>query len=75
VAVRPRSSRRRQARRHDRLSLTAIDINERFAALRAAGAEAHQPTSDVGGGTLIATVKDADGNITGLLQAPGVNAT
>ncbi|TMD43683.1 MAG: glyoxalase, partial [Chloroflexi bacterium] len=25
---------------------------------------------DVGGGKLIASVKDADGNITGLLQSP-----
>ncbi|HEX9342435.1 MAG TPA: glyoxalase, partial [Actinomycetota bacterium] len=33
-----------------------------------AGAEAQQPISDVGGGKLIASVKDPDGNPIGLLQ-------
>ncbi len=35
-----------------------------------AGAEALQPIKDVGGGMLIAWVKDADGNIIGLRQSP-----
>ncbi len=46
------------------------DINKGLEALLDAGAEAGQPIHDVGGGTLIATVKDADGNVTGLVQAP-----
>jgi catechol 2,3-dioxygenase-like lactoylglutathione lyase family enzyme len=39
-------------------------------ALLDAGAEPGQPIQDVGGGALIATVRDADGNVTGLFQAP-----
>lgn len=46
------------------------DINKSLDALLAAGAEAQQPVGDVGGGTLIATVKDRDGNVIGLLQGP-----
>jgi hypothetical protein len=46
------------------------DINKSLEALFNAGAEADQAIQDVGGGTLIATVKDADGNATGLVQAP-----
>lgn len=46
------------------------DINRTLQALLDAGAEKHQDVKDVGGGKLIATVKDADGNIIGLLQAP-----
>jgi predicted enzyme related to lactoylglutathione lyase len=46
------------------------DIDKSLGALLDAGAEAGQPVQDVGGGTLIATVKDADGNVTGLFQAP-----
>jgi predicted enzyme related to lactoylglutathione lyase len=46
------------------------DINESLEALLAAGAVEQQPISDVGGGTLIATVQDADGNTIGLRQAP-----
>jgi predicted enzyme related to lactoylglutathione lyase len=46
------------------------DINESLAALLGAGAKTQQPISDVGGGKLIATVTDADGNLIGLLQAP-----
>jgi predicted enzyme related to lactoylglutathione lyase len=45
------------------------DIDKSLTALLEAGAEAQQPVSDVGGGNLIATVKDADGNVTGLFQA------
>jgi predicted enzyme related to lactoylglutathione lyase len=46
------------------------DINETIAALLQAGGEAEQPVTNVGGGALIATVKDADGNVIGLRQAP-----
>lgn len=46
------------------------DLRERLAALLAAGAELLQDAQDVGGGRLIAFVKDADGNLVGLLQDP-----
>jgi predicted enzyme related to lactoylglutathione lyase len=44
------------------------DIAGSLEALLAAGAEAAQPVKDVGGGKLIASVKDADGNVIGLIQ-------
>jgi predicted enzyme related to lactoylglutathione lyase len=37
-------------------------------ALLAAGAEPLQAVKDVGGGKLIASVRDADGNVIGLVQ-------
>lgn len=46
------------------------DIKVTLEALLDAGAEMQQPITDVGGGKLIAAVTDADGNVTGLLQAP-----
>ena len=46
------------------------DIEESLRALLDAGAEAHQGVRDVGEGKLIASVKDADGNVIGLLQSP-----
>ncbi|WP_405577470.1 VOC family protein [Streptomyces sp. NBC_01092] len=46
------------------------DIRASHAALLAAGAESLQDVHDVGGGRLIASVKDADGNLVGLLQDP-----
>lgn len=46
------------------------DIRARLAALLAAGAQTVQDVQDVGGGRLIATVRDADGNAIGLLQDP-----
>ncbi|MCX5053146.1 MULTISPECIES: VOC family protein [unclassified Streptomyces] len=46
------------------------DIRGRLAALVDAGAEMLQDVQDVGGGRLIAFVKDADGNLVGLLQDP-----
>jgi predicted enzyme related to lactoylglutathione lyase len=46
------------------------DINTSLEALLDAGPEPGQPIQDVGGGALIATVRDADGNVTGLFQAP-----
>jgi len=45
------------------------DITSTLKALLEAGAEAQQEITDVGGGKLIATVKDADGNVIGLVQA------
>jgi predicted enzyme related to lactoylglutathione lyase len=44
------------------------DIKASVAALVAAGAEEVQAVRDVGGGALTATVRDADGNVTGLYQ-------
>jgi predicted enzyme related to lactoylglutathione lyase len=46
------------------------DIEQSLKSLVAAGAQMQQEIKDVGGGRLIATVKDADGNIIGLLQDP-----
>ncbi len=46
------------------------DIKESLELLLDAGAEAQQAIRDVGGGKLIASVKDADGNIIGLIQSP-----
>jgi predicted enzyme related to lactoylglutathione lyase len=44
------------------------DIETSLKALLDAGAETLQATKDVGGGKLIATVKDPDGNVIGLTQ-------
>ncbi|MEU9189806.1 VOC family protein [Streptomyces sp. NPDC048484] len=44
------------------------DIRAILADLVGAGAEVVQDVQDVGGGTLIASVKDADGNAVGLVQ-------
>lgn len=44
------------------------DIAETLKQLLDAGAETQQAISDVGGGKLIAWVRDADGNIIGLIQ-------
>lgn len=46
------------------------DIEESLKLLLDAGAVTQQAISDVGGGKLIASVKDADGNIIGLVQSP-----
>ena len=35
-----------------------------------AGAQLHEAAKDVGGGKLTATVKDADGNVIGLVEEP-----
>ncbi|MEW2295209.1 glyoxalase [Streptomyces sp. NPDC006743] len=44
------------------------DIRGRLAALLEAGGELLQDAQDVGGGRMIASVKDADGNLVGLIQ-------
>jgi predicted enzyme related to lactoylglutathione lyase len=44
------------------------DIKKSVEQLLEAGAQEQQAVSDVGGGRLIASVKDADGNIVGLIQ-------
>jgi predicted enzyme related to lactoylglutathione lyase len=48
--------------------LPVADIEQRLKELTDAGATVQQPPRDVGGGRLIATVRDADGNVTGLMQ-------
>ncbi|MCL7425709.1 VOC family protein [Streptomyces sp. YS415] len=47
------------------------DIRAALAGLLAAGAEVLQDVQEVGAGRQIAFVKDADGNLIGLLQDPG----
>ena len=46
------------------------DIKKTMQSLLDAGAQVQQEVRDVGGGKLIASVKDADGNIIGLIQSP-----
>ena len=46
------------------------DIKKSLQSLLAAGAQARGEVKDVGGGKLIASVKDTDGNIIGLVQSP-----
>ncbi len=46
------------------------DIQQSLQALLDAGARTQQEVKDVGGGMLIAYVKDADGNSIGLIQSP-----
>jgi len=46
------------------------DIKKSLQQLLDAGAQAQQEVKDVGGGKLIASVKDADSNIIGLIQSP-----
>jgi len=48
------------------------DVKKRLREVVDAGAQAQQHVKDVGGGKLIASVKDADGNITGLVQSPWI---
>ena len=45
------------------------DIKRSVKALLDAGAEAQQEVEDVGGGKLVASVRDADGNVIGLIQS------
>jgi|SRR6476660_3909404 predicted enzyme related to lactoylglutathione lyase len=44
------------------------DIEAKLAELTAAGATLKDPARDVGGGRLVATVTDLDGNVLGVLQ-------
>jgi predicted enzyme related to lactoylglutathione lyase len=50
--------------------VTVTDIKDRLQSLVDAGAEVSEELKDVGGGRLIASVKDPDGNLIGLLQDP-----
>ena len=45
------------------------DINATLEALVAAGATVHEAVKDYGGGAMIASVTDADGNVIGLSQS------
>ena len=44
------------------------DIETKLAEVTAAGAAVKEPAHDVGGGRLVATVTDPDGNVLGILQ-------
>jgi predicted enzyme related to lactoylglutathione lyase len=44
------------------------DIEAKLAEVTSAGATVKEPVHDVGGGRLVATVTDPDGNVLGLLQ-------
>ena len=46
------------------------DIEAKLAEVIAAGATVKEPANDVGGGRLVATVTDLDGNVLGLFQDP-----
>jgi predicted enzyme related to lactoylglutathione lyase len=46
------------------------DIKKCVQVLVEAGTQVQQEVKEVGGGKLVATVKDPDGNIIGLIQAP-----
>src|SRR5436305_11739402 len=46
------------------------DIEAKLAEVTAAGATVKEPAHDVGGGRLVATVTDTDGNVLGLFQEP-----
>lgn len=45
-----------------------VDIAAKLAEVTAAGATLREPVRDVGGGRLVATVTDPDGNVLGLIQ-------
>jgi predicted enzyme related to lactoylglutathione lyase len=47
------------------------DIEAKLAEVTAAGATVKDPVRNVGGGRLVASVTDPDGNVLGLLQDPG----
>ena len=44
------------------------DIEAKLAEVTAAGATLKEPARDVGGGRLVATITDPDGNVLGLIQ-------
>ena len=44
------------------------DLEAKLAEVTAAGATVKEPAHDVGGGRLVATITDPDGNVLGLLQ-------
>ena len=47
------------------------DIEAKLAEVTAAGATVKEPSRNVGGGRLVATFTDPDGNVLGLVQDPG----
>ena len=73
-ASRPRVSTSGSCRAVDRRTTSPVaywhvsDIELKLAELTAAGATMKEPAHDVGGGRLVATVSDPDGNVLGLLQ-------
>ena len=58
---------------HGEMIISYIDVEDievSIKELEAAGATVHDAPKNVGGGLMIATVKDADGNVVGFRQAP-----
>ena len=51
--------------------LQVTDIRGRLQSLVGSGAQVVQDVRDVGGGRLVASLKDADGNMLGLMQDTG----
>lgn len=47
---------------------SVVDIEEKLAQVTGAGATVREPVRDVGGGRLVATFTDPDGNVLGLVQ-------
>ena len=60
--------RTRASRREAPMDSYVPDIEAKLAEVTAAGATVKEPARDVGGGRLVATVTDPDGNVLGLLQ-------
>jgi predicted enzyme related to lactoylglutathione lyase len=52
------------------VAVAVTDIKARLQSLLDAGAEVNEALNDVGNGRLIASVKDPDGNLIGLVQDP-----
>jgi hypothetical protein len=59
---------RRVRDRIDREYAQPLDIEAKLAEVTAARATVKEPAHDLGGGRLVATVTDPDGNVLGLLQ-------
>jgi hypothetical protein len=71
----PETSRRQTLSAHEGMAgpvgyWQVDNIKQGLRLLLDAGAEAQQEVKDVGGGKLIASVKDASSNIIGLMQLP-----
>ena len=50
--------------------LHVSDIKNSLQLVLSAGGQTHQAAKDVGGGKLVATAKDAEGNLIGFVQMP-----
>ena len=69
--MKPKTTRGRPPSAHTAPASPEVDdIEKSLESLVEADAEAQQAVKCIGGGKLIATVLDADGNVTGLVQSP-----